>query len=161
MSKKRIFRLPSGTVAYLEMNSVPQILRDKGLNETGDVQQFHTANVLRRIVKYMPFLSGMLIKLTIAQTVIRRPEIVTDAPEGQYLFRGKVMVGVRSNSPGFMTPEGWRSRKGEGKKVATNRNLKYTKTKNPHAGPRWDIAVSTREGKAMAADAQRYNERKR
>ena len=160
MSKKRIFRLPSGTVAYLEMNSVQQILRDKGLHETGDVQQFHTANVLRRIIKYMPFLSGMLIKLTIVQTVTSRPEIVTDAPEGQYLFRGKVMVDPKNGAAGFMTPEGWRSRKGC-VKVRTSRDLKYTKTKNPRAGPRWDIAVSTREGKAMAADAQRYIERKR
>lgn len=160
MSKKRIFRLPSGTVAYLEMNSVQQILRDKGLHETGDVQQFHTANVLRRIIKYMPFLSGMLIKLTIVQTVISRPEIVTDAPEGQYLFRGKVMVDPKNGAAGFMTPEGWRSRKGC-VKVRTSRDLKYTKIKNPRAGPRWDIAVSTREGKAMAADAQRYIERKR
>lgn len=160
MSKKRIFRLPSGTVAYLEMNSVQQIIRDKGLHETGDVQQFHTANVLRRIIKYMPFLSGMLIKLTIAQTVISRPEIVTDAPEGQYLFRGKVMVDPKNRAAGFMTPEGWRSRKGC-VKVRTDRDLRYTKTKNPHAGPRWDLVVSEREGKAMAADAQRYIERKR
>ena len=160
MSKKRIFRLPSGTIAYLEMNSVQQILRDKGLDAAGDVQQFHTANVLRRITKYMPFLSGMLIKLTIAQTVISRPEIVTDAQEAQYLFRGKVMVDPQNGAAGFMTPEGWRSRKGC-VKVRTSRDLKYTKTKNSRAGPRWDVAVSTREGKAMAADAQRYNERKR
>lgn len=160
MSKKRLFRLKSGTVAYLEMNSVAQILKDKGLNETGDVQQFHTANVLRRIIKYMPYLSGMLIKLTIAQTVISKPEIVTDAPEAQYLFRGKVMVDPRNGAAGFMTPEGWRSRKGC-VKVRTDRNLKYTKTKNPRAGPRWDVALSTNEGKVMAAELQRYIERKR
>lgn len=160
MSRKRLFRLPSGTVAYLEMNSVAQILRDKGLNDTGDVQQFHTANVLRRIVKYMPYLSGMLIKVTIAQTNIQRPEIVTDAPEAQYLFRGKVMVDPKTGAADFMTPEGWRSRRGC-VKVRTNRNLKYTKTKNRRAGPRWDVAVSTQEGKAMAADVQRYIDRKR
>ena len=160
MSRKRLFRLPSGVVAYLEMNSVDKVIRDKGLNETGDVQQSHTANVLRRITKYMPFLFGMLIKLTIAQTNIKKPEIVTDAPEGQYLFRGKVMVDPKTGAAGFMTPDGWRSRKGC-VKVRTNRDLKYTKTKNPRAGPRWDIAVSTREGAAMAADVQRYIARKR
>jgi len=159
MSKKRLFRLPSGTVAYLEMNSVAQVLKNKGLDATGDVQQFHTANVLRRITKYMPFLSGMFIKVTIAQTNIRKPEIVSDAPEGQYLFRGKVMVDPKTGAAGFMTPEGWRSRKGC-VKVRTDRDLEYTKTKNRRAGPRWDIAVSTHEGKAMAADAQRYINRK-
>lgn len=159
MSRKRLFRLPDGTVAYLEMNSVAKVMQDKGLNATGDVQQFHTANVLRRITKYMPFLSGMLIKVTIVQTNIKKPEIVTDAPEGQYLFRGKVMVDPKTGAAGFMTPEGWRSRKGCSK-VRTNRDLRYTKTKNRRAGPRWDIAVSTHEGKAMAADAQRYIARK-
>lgn len=159
MSKKRLFRLPDGTVAYLEMNSVAKVLQDKGLNATGDVQQFHTANVLRRITKYMPFLSGMFIKVTIAQTDIRKPEIISDAPEGQYLFHGKVMVDTKTGAAGFMTPEGWRSRKGC-TKVRTTRDLKYTKTKNRRAGPRWDIAVSTHEGKAMAADAQRYINRK-
>lgn len=159
MSKKRLFRLPSGTVAYLEMNSVAQVLKNKGLDATGDVQQFHTANVLRRITKYMPFLSGMFIKVTIAQTNIQKPEIVSDAPEGQYLFRGKVMVDPKTGAAGFMTPEGWRSRKGC-VKVRTDRDLEYTKTKNRRAGPRWDIAVSTHEGKAMAADAQRYINRK-
>ena len=160
MSRKRLFRLPSGTVAYLEMNSVAQVLKDKGLDANGDLQRFHTANVLRRIIKYMPFLSGMLIKLTIAQTVISKPEIITDAPEAEYLFEGKVMVDPKINASGFMTPEGWRSRKGC-VKVRTSRNLRYTKINNHRAGPRWDIAVSVREGKAMAADAQRYNERKR
>ena len=159
MSKKRLFRLPSGTVAYLEMNSVAQVLKNKGLDATGDVQQFHTANVLRRITKYMPFLSGMFIKVTIAQTNIQKPEIVSDAPEGQYLFRGKVMVYPKTGAAGFMTPEGWRSRKGC-VKVRTDRDLEYTKTRNRRAGPRWDIAVSTHEGKAMAADAQRYINRK-
>lgn len=158
-SAKRLFRLPDGTVAYLKMNSVGTILADKGLNETGDVQQFHTANVLKRIKKYMPFVSGMLYKITVAQTDIRRPEIVTDAPEGQYLFRGKVMVDPAINAAGFMTPEGWRSRKGC-KKVRTSRNLVYSTRKNKQAGPRWDIAVSTKEGAAMAADAQRYIRRK-
>lgn len=159
MSKKRkrelLLRLPSGTEAYLEMNTVEQILKDKGLDPTGDVQRFHTANVLRRILRYMPRLSGLLVKATIVQTNIQKPVIVTDAPEAEYLFEGKVMVSS------FKTPEGWRSPKGKPKKVAINRNLKYTKHPHTAAGPHWDKALSTAEGKAMAADLQRFIERKR
>lgn len=160
MTKTQLYRLPSGTIAYLEMNSIKQIIRNKGLHEAGDVQQFHTANVLRRIPRYMPYRSGMTIKVTIAQTNIRKPEIVTDTPYAQYLFRGKVMVGIKSGKPGFLTPAGWRSRKGEVKKVATNRNLDFFKGKNKRAGPRWDRALSAAEGKAMAADLQRYISRR-
>ncbi len=158
-TKTELYRLPDGTVAYLEMNSVGQILKDKGLNETGDVQQFHTANVLKRIKRYMPFLSGMTYKVTVAQTNIKKPEIVTNTPYAKYLFYGKVMIDPKLGVAGFMTPEGWRSRKGS-VKVRTGRDLKYTRTKNPQAGPRWDRALSANEGRAMAADLQRYLNRR-
>ena len=158
-SKAELFRLSDGTIAYLEMNSINQIIRNKGLHEAGDVQQFHTANVLRRIPRYMPYRSGMTIKVTITQTNIRKPEIVTDTPYAQMLFRGKVMVDPKTNAAGFLTPVGWRSRKGC-VKVRTDRNLKYHKGKNRRAGPRWDRALSAAEGPAMRADLQRYINRR-
>ena len=136
-----------------------KIVRDLGLSGDGRVQMFHTQNVLRRIKKYMPYLSGGLYKLTVVQTDIRKPEIVTDAPQAKYLFIGKVMIDPKINAAGFMTPEGWRSRKNS-IKVLTSRNLKYTKTKNPMAGPRWDKSLKANEGKAMAADLQRFVDRR-
>lgn len=158
-NKTELFRLPDGTIAYLEMNPVHQILKDKGLDAGGDAQKFHTANVLRRIKRYMPFVSGMTYKVTVAQTDISRPYIITDTPYAKCLFYGKVMVDPKLRIAGFMTPEGWRSRKNV-PKVRTNRNLQYNKTKNPNAGPRWDRALSAAEGKAMAADLQRYLNRR-
>lgn len=151
MSKQRI-RLPDGTVACLEMHSTRQIIRDKGLDENGDVQTCHTRNVLRRILRYMPYQSGMTIKITVAQTDVSRPLIVTDTPSARFLFNGKLMVSDVTGSP-------W-ARKGETKHVV-NTPLDYTKTKNPRAGPHWDRAVSAAEGKALAADLQRYINRKR
>lgn len=158
-TKTELFRLPEGTIAYLEMNPVGQILKDKGLDAGGDVQKFHTANVLKRKKRYMPFVSGMTYKVTVAQTDINRPYIVTDTPYANYLFRGFVMIDPKTGVAGFMTPEGWRSRKGC-VKVKTTRNLVYNKSKNHRAGPRWDKALSAAEGKAMAADVQRYINRK-
>lgn len=158
-TKTELFRLPNGTIAYLEMNSVNQIIKDKGLDPAGDAQRFHTANVLRRIKRYMPFLSGMTYKVTVAQTDISRPYIITDTPYAKYLFYGKVMIDPKINAAGFMTPEGWRSRKGS-VKVLTSRDLQYNRTKNPNAGPRWDRALSAAEGKAMATDLQRYLNRR-
>lgn len=158
--KTRLYRLPDGAIAYLEMNSVGQILKDKGLNEAGDAQRFHTANVLKRIKRYMPFCTGMTYKVTVAQTDIAKPEIVTDTPYIKYLFNGKVMIDPKLGVAGFMTPEGWRSRK-HSIKVLTGRNLQYTRTKNPQAGPRWDRTLSAREGMAMAADLQRFLNRRK
>lgn len=159
-NKTQLYRLPSGTVAYLEMNPVHQILKDKGLDPGGDAQKFHTANVLKRIKRYMPFVSGMTYKVTVAQTDISKPYIITNTPYAKYLFYGKVMIDPKLGIAGFMTPEGWRSRKGC-VKVLTDRDLQYNRTKNPNAGPRWDRALSAAEGKAMAADLQRYLNRRR
>lgn len=158
--KTELFRLPEGTIAYLEMNSVNTILRNKGLDKVGDVQQFHTANVLRRIKRYMPFVTGMTYKVTVVQTDISKPEIVTNTPYAKYLFYGKKMIDPRINASGFLTPEGWRSLGGKGVKVLTNEPLDYNRNKNRAAGPRWDLALSAAEGKAMAADLQRYINRR-
>lgn len=115
--------------ANIQIDPPQRILHRHGLDGAGGAQRFHTANVLRRIQKYMPYRTGATIKLTVAQTDITVPEIVTEAPYAQKLFRGKSRGG---------------------------RPIRYTKTKNPHAGPRWDKAVSAAEGAAMAADLQRY-----
>lgn len=136
-----------------------QIIRRKGLSKDGAVQMFHTQNVLKRIKRYMPYRFGDTYKITVAQTNIRKPEIVTDVSYGQYLFRGKVMIDPKTGAAGFMTPEGWRSRKGC-VKVLTKRDLKYTTTKNPHAGPHWDRTLVAFEGRALAADLQRYINRR-
>lgn len=126
-------------VGHIKVNMKPvnQILKEKGLTRGGDVQRFHTANVLRRIVKYMPYRAGTIIKLTIAQTDVNGTLIVTQAPQIRYLFYGVAMEG---RAP----------------KTVTDRPLRYTKTKNPLAGPRWDEALVSAEGDAIQQDLQRY-----
>ncbi len=147
------------TKITVKVNSADQIKKRLGVDAAGDVQRFHTQNVLNRIQKYMPYRTSATQKLTVIQTDVNKPEIVTDTPYAKYLYHGKVMVGLRTGSPGFMTPEGWRSRKGSVKKVATARDLRYSK-KTGHEGPHWDRALIAREGAAMAADLQRYLDKK-
>ena len=160
MKKTFLCRMSDGTTAELTMKDANQIIKDKGMAPGGDVQAFHTLNVLRRIKKYMPFVSGALYKITQIQTDIHKPYIVTDAPQAKYLFYGKKMIDPKNGVAGFMTPEGWRSRKGC-VKVLTQIPLEYNKSKNPQAGARWDIAVSTNEGPAMAEDLQRFIDRRK
>ncbi len=149
--KMLLYRLPDGTTAYLEMNSIQKILQDKGVDAGGSVQAFHTQNVLRRIGRYMPYRSGMTIKVTIAQTDIRKPVIVTNTPYARFLFYGRLMVGDETGSP-------W-ARRGETKHVV-DRPLTYDQSKNPRAGARWDRALIAAEGAALAADLQRYIKRR-
>jgi len=125
----------------VDMAPVNQILKSKGLTPGGDVQKFHTQNVLRRIQKYMPYRTGATIKTMIAQTDINDPEIVLDVPHGRYIYYGKAMEGPPP-------------------KTVTDRDLVYTKTKNPLAGPFWDRALKAAEMPQMQNDLQRYVWRK-
>ena len=125
----------------VRMNPTSRILADKGLNEKGDIQRFHTSNVLRRIVRYMPYRTGATSKLTQVQTNVNKPYIVTNTPYAKYLYYGKAMSGKPP-------------------KTVTGRDLRYTKTKNPLAGPFWDRALVAAEGTLLAKELQRYIDRK-
>ncbi len=144
----------------VNMKPINQILKAKGLTAGGDVQRFHTQNVLRRIVKYMPRRTGATIKLTVAQSPISKPYIVTDAPYARFLYYGKLMVDPVTGAAGFLDADGqWKSRRNV-PKVKSNRPITYTRTKNPQAGPFWDRHLVAAEGKALQADLQRYVDRK-
>lgn len=137
-----------------------KLIQSKGLGKDGAVQMFHTQNVLRRIKRYMPFLTGATYKITVAQTDIRKPEIVTNTPYAMYLYRGKVMVNSKTGKgPALIPGVGYRYKKGTTLRP-TGRNLVYTKTKNPDAGPFWDRTLVTREGAALTADIQRFIDRR-
>jgi len=132
----------TGAKVKVKMNPTGRILKDKGLTAGGDVQRFHTANVLRRIARYMPYRTGTTVKLTMTGANINKSYIVTETPYAKYIYYGKAMEG-------------------KAPKKATERDLIYTKTKNPRAGPYWDRALAAAEGAAIRADLQRYIRRKR
>lgn len=147
-----------GTIK-VDMKPVGQIMDRLGVTARGDVQKFHTANVRRRIQKYMPYRSGATIKLMIVQSPADEPFIHVDAPYARMLYYGKVMVDPKTHAAGFLTANGWRSRKGV-KKVASSRDIEYDKTKNPQAGPLWDRRLIAAEGEAMRQDLQEYVNRR-
>lgn len=137
----QIANLSNGTKAYLQLNPINQILKDKGVDQNGSVQAFHTNNVMRRIVKYMPYRTGATIKIMIVQTNIREPYLILDVPYGKYLYYGKKMVGAPP-------------------KIVTDIPLNYTKTKNQQAGPFWDRQLSASEGLILAREVQNYIKRR-
>lgn len=138
------------------MKPVEAILKAKGLDVTGDVQQQHTANVLRRIVRYMPYRTGATIKLTQEQSPVSKPYINTFTRYARYLHEGKVMVNAATGKgPGYIPNVGYRYRKGT-KLKATDRPLKYTLTKNEKAGPKWGEQLMEAEGDAMLEELKEY-----
>lgn len=143
----------------VDMAPVQSILDRLGVTAKGDVQRFHTANVRRRIQKYMPYRSGATIKLMTVQSPVDEPFIHVDVPFARMLYYGKVMVDPKTGAAGFLTANGWRSRKGV-PKVVSSRDIEYDKTKNPQAGPFWDRHLVAAEGAAMRQDLQDYVNRR-
>lgn len=142
-----------------DMKPVRAIMERLGVTARGDVQRFHTANVRRRIQRYMPYRSGATIKLMVVQSPADEPFIHVDVPYARMLYYGKVMVDPKTGAAGFLTKNGWRSRKGA-PKVASGRDIQYNRTKNPQAGPYWDRRLAAAEGAAMQADLQKYIDRR-
>lgn len=145
-------------VGQIRVNILPaaEILRRKGLDVNGDVQQFHTANVLRRIVRYMPYRTGMTIKLTQAHSPVTRPEINTFTRYARYLHEGKVMVNAATGKgPALIPGVGYRFPAGA-QLTATSRPLTYTKTKNPEAGAYWGRRLMAKEGDIMLEELKGY-----
>ena len=143
----------------VDMKPVKQIMARLGIDARGDVQRFHTANVKRRIQKYMPYRTGATIKLMIAQSPVNEPFLPVNVPYARMLYYGKVMVDPETGMAGFLTPNGWRSRRGVAK-VASSRDIQYDKTRNPRAGPFWDRRLTAAEGRQMAAELQDYVRRR-
>lgn len=143
----------------VDMAPAGVIMNRLGVTAKGDVQRFHTANVRRRIQKYMPYRSGATIKLMIIQSPVDEPFIHVDVPHARMLYCGKVMVDPKSGAAGFLTKNGWRSRKGA-VKVKTDRDLEYDKSKNKLAGPYWDRRLMAEESAAMQQELQDYVSRK-
>lgn len=143
----------------VDMAPVSAVMKRLGVTAQGDVQRFHTANVRRRIQKYMPYRSGATIKLMIVQSPVDEPFIHVDVPFARVLYYGKVMVDPVTHAAGFLTPHGWRSRKGV-PKVASDRDIEYDKTKNPQAGPFWDCHLMAAEGAVMRQELQDYVNRR-
>lgn len=140
----------------VDMMPVNAIIQRHGLGPGGDVQCFHTQNVLRRIQKYMPYRTGLTIKTMIAASPTSEPFITVPGPYARYLYEGKVMVNAATGKgPPVIPHVGPRWRRGTQLK-ATDRPLEYTKTKNPLAGPHWDRRLVAAEMDAMQADLQRY-----
>ena len=143
----------------VDMAPVQSIMDRLGVTAKGDVQQFHTANVRRRIQRYMPFRSGATIKTMVIQSPVDEPFINVIGDHAHYIYEGKVWVDPVTHAAGFLTANGWRSRK-DVAKVKTDRDLDYDKSKNPEAGPHWDRHLVAAEGKQMQAELQAYVDRK-
>lgn len=146
------------TRVKVTMKPVNTVVSRLGVGKNGDVQRFVTNTINRRITRYMPFLTGVLAtKLKI----IKSPtEIEVLGPYARVTYYGKVMVDAKTGKgPANIPDVGPRFRRGAVLKP-TDRDMEYTKTKNPLAGPFWDRRMMAAEGEQIASETQAYVDRK-
>ena len=138
---------------YFNVPEVQEVVRRLGIDKGGDAQRFHTNNVLRRMLKYMPMETGALSKTTVIQSDTL---IVSDTPYSQYVYYGNRMVNAATGKgPRWIPGVGWRWPKGA-KLVPTSEPLHYTTTFHPLAGPYWDRRLAQAEGDVIARELERY-----
>lgn len=137
-----------------------KLLKKKGLDKDGDVQQEWTKIVLNHIIAYMPYRTGATIKLTRLQSPVTIPRIKLDAPYARYLWEGKVMVdSVTGSGPRVIPGVGPRWRRGATLR-ATDRPLTYTTSKNPKAGPHWGERLKAERLDQMGVELKEYVRRR-
>ena len=134
-----------------------EIASKLGIDKTGRAQLFHTTNVFRHMLKYMPMLTGMFA--TKQTTVTSNTTITTRADQAYYLYFGKRMVDSKTGrGPFYINGVGWRYRRGA-TLVATEEPLHYTTTFHPLAGAFWDERMMLAEGDVIADELKAYIER--
>lgn len=112
----------------LDMNSLIQLMKERGLQDNGTVQKFIDSEVIRLMSPYVPMLGGSLDKSTTLSTVIGSGLVQQSTPYARFQYYGKVMVDPETGSP-------W-ARAGV-KKVITDRDLVHNTSRHPQAGPFW------------------------
>lgn len=100
---------------------------------TGDRFGLFVSHEWKRLINpYTPRDEGIMM-----QTAKLRPwEIEYIQPYSAYQYYVEVYVDPKTGAAGFLTDEGWKSRKGV-KKVPSGRPLHYQKN-NPYATDHWD-----------------------
>lgn len=101
--------------------------------------------VMASMLPYMPFRTGVFRNVTqqMSAAIAGSGTVYAAAPPfGRFLYEGKVMVDPQTNSP-------W-ARPGA-KKIVTDRELDFDKSKNPKAQPKWFDAAKAKDGDKWVA----------
>ena len=143
----------------IQMNSISRIIRNHGVDQRGRVQLFLTNTINRRIGRYMPHLTGTM---EARQKHISSPTAIeVVGPNVKVMYYGKVMVDSHTHKgPANIPGVGYRFRRGA-TLIPSDRNINYTKTYNPLAGPYWDRRMMAAEKNIIADEVTMFIRRSR
>lgn len=108
-------------IEYAVAFDLQSCIRKLGLEEKGRIQQATANEVLRLSGPYVPFATG---DLQASGHVENQSEVVWNTPYATYMWNGIVYEDPDLHCAGFLTDNGWFSRKGT-QKVPTERTFEY------------------------------------
>lgn len=117
----------------LDIKPTELMLSERGMGTNRRVQMAIDSEVIRLMKPYTPHRNGVLER-ELNFSGVGTGMITQHGPYARYQYYGKVMVDPKTKAAGFLTPDGWRSRKGV-KKVLTDRDLTYQDA--PMRGAYW------------------------
>ncbi len=127
------------------MTDAGTMLRKRGLEPGGRVQKIFTSECARHMDPYVPMQSGILKNTR----DIEDDGITYRGPYARNMYYGKVMVDPVTKAAGFLTEEGWRSRKGVRKIVSNREYVYHGGGGNPARGKLWDVRMWADRGRAI------------
>lgn len=130
-----------------------ELAKRVGIDPNGPAQRWHTQNIMRHMMQFMPVETG---RFRMGMVIQSAHMITHEADQLYYLYYGKRMVNAATGKgPRFIPNVGYRWPKGA-KLVPTEEPLKYTKTFNPKAGPFWDQRMIAEHGNVIAKELEAY-----
>lgn len=95
--------------------NIPGIISGLGLNEGGDVHRFFNLELIKASDKHVPMQDGYLKNS--AKVEPDNLGISYTGAQARMLYFGFIMVDPLTGRAGFLTDDGWKSRRGTGYKV--------------------------------------------
>lgn len=118
-----------------------KIITRLGLKPGGDTHKYFMDRAAARMKKYLPHRRNGSVDDALSQgRDYAKGQFVLKGPHQRYLYFGKVMAG----NP----------------KEPTDKDLVYTKSPHPLAGPFYDKRMMAAEGKELAKEITAYQRRK-
>lgn len=131
-------------VTLVQNISAPALMKNIGLDKGGKVQKLFTARCAVEMDPYVPMSQGVLKNTR----VIGTDTITYATPYARAMYYGKLMVDPKTGKAGFLTADGWLSRKGI-TKIVSDREYEYHQA--PKRGKLWDVRMWADKGDTITA----------
>lgn len=119
-----------------------------------NAQEYLDQAVVKDSTPFVPMQTGALYKSGQLGTTLGEGVVQWIAPYARYLYYGEVLVDPVTHAAGFLTEDGWKSRK-DVKKIRSGRKLNISTSEHGKAQSFWFEAAKAQNGAAWIRNVRR------